>query len=207
MRVLHSTLRFRCLPRAAAARDRDPPSLRGPVLYAFWHQTQLIPAWTHRDRGIGILISRHGDGELIARVVDRLGFHPVRGSTTRGGVPALKALVRELRGGRDVAVTLDGPRGPRFRAQPGIVLLASMSGVPVLPTAFVVSRVKRLRSWDRFLVPRPFSDLVMRLGEPIHVPRDLDRDGREEYRLRIEQALRDLTARSWRAVRRPANGR
>jgi lysophospholipid acyltransferase (LPLAT)-like uncharacterized protein len=201
LRLVHVTLRVRHVPIGRVESLRDSPDLRGPVLYAFWHQAQLIPAWTHRGRGIGILVSRHGDGELIARVVGRLGFHPIRGSTTRGGVSALKQIVREVRAGRDVAFTPDGPRGPRHRIQPGVIMAASLSGAPIVPVGIAVSRARRLRSWDRFLVPLPFATVVLRYGRPEHVPPDLDREGREEHLRRIERTMRDLTARTWRETR------
>ncbi len=200
--LLHLTIRHVSRPRRRAAHRRDDVSLRGPVIYAFWHQAQLIPAWTQRGKGVAILVSRHGDGELISRVVERLGFHPVRGSSTRGGVPALKKMIREIRSGRDAAFTPDGPRGPRFRVHPGLIQAASLSGAPIRPLGFAVSRVKRLRSWDRFLIPLPFSRGVMWLGPLIHVPRDLDRGGRERKRLEVEQAMRAAHARAWRELRR-----
>jgi lysophospholipid acyltransferase (LPLAT)-like uncharacterized protein len=202
IRLIHATLRVRRTPRRLEELDRDPRELRGPYIFAFWHQSQLIPAWTHRNRETAILISRHGDGELISRVVQRLGFHPVRGSSTRGGVPALKKLVREVRSGRDVAFTPDGPRGPRCRIHGGVIQAASMSGVPIFPVSFTSWPVKRLRSWDRFMIPVPFSRVLISYDDPIHVPRNLDRDEREAYRLKLERVLRDLSAKAWREVRR-----
>ncbi len=200
--LMHLTIRHVSRPRRRADHRRDDTALRGPVIFAFWHQVQLIPAWRERGTGVAILVSRHGDGELISRVVERLGFHPVRGSSTRGGVPALKQMIREVRSGRDAAFTPDGPRGPRFRVHPGLIQAASLSGAPIRPVGYAVSRVKRLRSWDRFLIPLPFSRGLMWYGPLIHVPRDLDRESREEKRLEVERELRAAHARAWREIRR-----
>jgi lysophospholipid acyltransferase (LPLAT)-like uncharacterized protein len=146
-------------------------------------------------------VSRHADGELISRVVERLGFRPVRGSSTRGGVPALRELLRAAERGQDLAFTPDGPRGPRGRVQPGVVQAAMTSGLPIQTSAIAIDRVKRLRSWDRFLVPRPFARVLLRYGPRVTIPPDLDHEGREEHRRRLEKLMRDLTARTWREVR------
>ena len=200
LRLIHATLRVRVRPSAQAIEDRGPR--REPVLYAIWHQTQAILAWTERHRDLGILISEHADGEYIARIVGRLGFRPIRGSTTRGGGRALKQIVREARAGRSIAITPDGPRGPRFRIQPGLILAASLSGRPIQTAAVAIRGAKRLRSWDRFLVPRPFADVLLLYGPKLRVPPDLDAEGRAAERLRVERVMRDLTARAWRIVRR-----
>ena len=118
------------------------------------------------------------------------------GSTTRGGVAALKAMIREIRSGRDVAFTPDGPRGPRFRVQPGIVQAAASTGVPILPVGYAVSRVKRLRSWDRFTIPKPFGRAIVLRGEPIEVPPDLGREEIERYAGIVERAMHEGMARA-----------
>ncbi len=200
--VMHATIRHEVRPRRRADYLRDGPALRGPVIYAFWHQAQLIPAWWFRGKGAAILVSRHGDGELISRVVERLGFRPVRGSSSRGGVPALKEMIRVIRSGHDASFTPDGPRGPRFRVHPGVIQAASSTGAPIRPAGYAVSRVKRLRSWDRFLIPKPFARVRLHLGPLVHVPPHLDRDGREEKRLELEREMRTAHARAWRELRR-----
>ena len=197
--LVNMTLRIRTRPMGRAIEDR---SRRTPKLYPIWHQTQLILAWTERHRDLGILISQHADGEYIARIVGRMGFRPIRGSSTRGGRRALTQIVREARAGRSIAITPDGPRGPRFRVQPGLIVAASLSGLPIQTSAVAVDRVKRLRSWDRFLVPRPFADVLLLYGPVLHVPPNLNAEAREAERLRVERVMRDLTARAWRIVRR-----
>jgi lysophospholipid acyltransferase (LPLAT)-like uncharacterized protein len=116
------------------------------AIIAFWHGRQLMLPLAYHGRGLSILISRHRDGELIARAMRAFGFSSVRGSTTRGGSSALRGLVAEGRRGRDLAVTPDGPKGPRGVVQPGVIQLARLTGLPVFPLAFGASKKK---SWTR----------------------------------------------------------
>ncbi len=124
-------------------------------LYAFWHSRQLMMPLAYGGRGIHVLISRHRDGELIQRIIARFGLRAVRGSTTRGGSEALRALVRVARGGADVAITPDGPKGPRQVAQPGVVQLAKASGVPIVPVTFACSKKNSSRAGIGFCSPCP----------------------------------------------------
>ncbi len=166
---------------------------RQPVIYAFWHQRFLGFVSTHRGRGVRVLISRHRDGELLSRVMSPLGFVPVRGSTTRGGTSALRSLLREGTGGYDLAVTPDGPRGPLHCFQPGTAFLASRTGMPVVLATIAYARAFRLPTWDRFLLPWPWTRAVARVVDPIAVPPDLSDDEIETWRSRLETALRELT--------------
>jgi lysophospholipid acyltransferase (LPLAT)-like uncharacterized protein len=162
-------------------------------IFAFWHARMLPLVYTHRGRGIAVLVSRHRDGEWIARIIERLGFATARGSSTRGGeAGTLEMLTFAERGGL-LAVTPDGPRGPAERVKAGLVFLASKSGLPVVPVATASNRADVMRSWDGFRVPHPFARVVVSYGTPIHVPRDLGRDGIESFRLRIEEAIKALT--------------
>src|ERR1041385_6021733 len=112
------------------------------IIIAFWHGRQLMMPLAYRGRDVHILISQHRDGELIQRVVSRFGFHSVRGSTTRGGTAALRRLIAVGRSGGDIAVTPDGPKGPRQIAQPGVVHLAKATGLPIVPLTFACSKKK-----------------------------------------------------------------
>ena len=139
IRGLRSTMRIRVVnAEAPGALWKDGKNL----IVAFWHGRQLMMPFAYRGKKISILISRHRDGELIARTVGRFGFHAARGSTTRGGASALKQLVRSARAGDDLAVTPDGPRGPRQRVQLGVVELAKLTRLPILPLAFGASKKK-----------------------------------------------------------------
>lgn len=137
---------------------------RRPVVYAFWHSQMLPLLWHHRDQGVAVLISEHRDGELIARAAQALGYRTVRGSTTRGAGRALIGLISELERGGQVAVTPDGPRGPAHEFAPGAAIAAQRAGVPILPLAVHAERAWRLRSWDRFLIPKPFSRITVVYG-------------------------------------------
>jgi lysophospholipid acyltransferase (LPLAT)-like uncharacterized protein len=164
-----------------------------PTIYTAWHgRILLMPHLCGRMKA-RVLASRSEDGELVARFVARFGLEVVRGSSSRGGAQALRALVRLLAAGQSVFVVPDGPRGPREVVKPGIVMLARLSGAPVVPMALGASREWRLRSWDEFRIPKPFARCVLRFGEPIRVPRELDRAGEEVARKEVENALHALT--------------
>ena len=132
-----------------------------PMVIVLWHGELLPILWQHRDQGISVLISTHSDGEIIARICQSLGCRTVRGSSSRGGARALLELVRELDGGHEVAVTPDGPRGPRREFAPGAVVAAMRAGVPVIAFGATVDRAWRLRSWDRFVIPKPFARVTI----------------------------------------------
>lgn len=169
------------------------PRHRGNAIYVFWHQRLLCFTYTHgRFRG-HVLVSRSKDGEVLARVMARLGFSPVRGSSHRGGSEAMRALLAEAQGGYDFGITPDGPRGPRQMFKVGAVFLASRSGLPIVPITVAYRRYWQLRSWDRFQLPWPFTHGVIHVGVPITVPPGLDDAGLETWRLHLEEALRSHT--------------
>jgi lysophospholipid acyltransferase (LPLAT)-like uncharacterized protein len=175
-----------------------------PLIYAVWHDRILMVPWltarlrrTRGARAVCVLTSRSRDGELVARWVARFGLAVVRGSSSRGGAGALRALAASVRAGEDVAVVPDGPRGPRERLQPGLVVLASVTGAPVVPLAFAARPARRLASWDRFLVPLPFARAALVFGKATTVPRDADR---ETARADLERALREVTETADRLV-------
>ena len=170
---------------------RHPPDPRAErFLYAFWHETILFP--TAYPARVHILISQHADGELIAQVCRHMRYGVVRGSSTRGGTQAILQMKR-LSGRSHLLVTPDGPRGPRRRVQPGVVFLASRTGLPVVACGVGFARAWRAPSWDRFAVPWPWSEAVCVLATPLPVPPDLDRAGIERYRLLVEERLRAAT--------------
>lgn len=165
-----------------------------PVLYAFWHARQLPLVFTHRGRGIVVLVSRHRDGELITRILARFGFGTARGSSTRGGGAAVLAMRAAAQAGHCIAITPDGPRGPAERAKDGVAFLAAQLGVRVVPVATASHPAWALRSWDRFRVPKPFARVCVALGEPIAVEAAAADGALEAARVRIEDAVRALTA-------------
>ena len=172
------------------------------IILAFWHGRQLMIPLAYHGREVHILISRHRDGELISRIMSRFGYHSVRGSSTRGGTAALRQLIKLGRSGVDIAITPDGPKGPRYVAQPGVIQIAKVTGLPILPLTFSCSKKKLFASWDRFLVPYPFGQGVFLWGSPIWVPREADSAEMEAKRRELETALNRLTAEADEEVNR-----
>jgi len=192
LRLLAATWRVRFEPPDLLDRARAGT----PRVYAFWHGRLIPPSVLCRRLGMVAMVSRHADGEVIARVAERLGHGTVRGSTTRGGAAALHEAVQVLRGGRNAVFTPDGPRGPYEVAQAGAIFAASRGGVPLVPVGVGVRGAWVFGSWDRFLVPRPFTRVAVVLGEPLHPPDGLEGAALEEFRLRFEAALRAVNARA-----------
>ncbi len=151
-----------------------------PFIFALWHGQLLPLLWHHRGEGVLILISEHRDGELVARAARSLGYGLIRGSTTRGAERALIALVRQLQGGHEVAITPDGPRGPAKTFAPGALVAAQRSDSFILPVAAAADRAWRLRSWDRFMIPKPFARVTVAYGPPAKVLAKTSRAAGEE---------------------------
>jgi lysophospholipid acyltransferase (LPLAT)-like uncharacterized protein len=168
---------------------------RMPVIFVFWHGQLLPLVHVHRGEGIVVLVSEHGDGEYITRIIEKKGFGTVRGSSTRGGTSGLRALVRAARGGRDLALTPDGPRGPRGDFKPGALLVAQLTGYPVVPLALGASRSWTLGSWDGFLVPKPLATIDIAYLPPRFVPRDASRNTLDGMAREIGADLNALTER------------
>jgi len=158
------TLRYRdiCEPGAIPGYDIPPPGV-----YAFWHRCLLAGAWRFRKYGLTILISRSFDGELIARTVERLGFVAVRGSSSRDGTVGLRSLHRAYLAGNYCAITADGPRGPALVAKPGVVHLAQLLDTSVSTCYIHPHSAWQLRSWDGFLIPKPFSRVTIAWTVPV----------------------------------------
>ncbi len=176
--------------RSADGRRHPPDPAAERFIYAFWHESLLAPAKI-RTRA-QIMISQSADGELIAQICHRLGIGVARGSSSRDGAQGLLDMLRDG-SGQHLALTPDGPRGPRRRVQAGVVLLASCTGLPIVPVGVGYTRAWRARSWDRFAVPWPFSTVVGVLGEPIAVAGQVDRNGMEQTRVRVETMLCEAT--------------
>lgn len=153
----------------------DEPRTR-PAIYCFWHRCVFPAGYMFRNHGIRVLTSRSYDGEYIARIIERLGFRAVRGSSSRGAVQSLRELQRELEGGAFVAFTIDGPRGPRYLAKPGPIHLARMTGAPIFSFYVAVERAWILKTWDALVVPKPFSRVHCYVRSPMTVTPDADHD-------------------------------
>ena len=162
-----------------------------PILFALWHGRMFLSILEHRGQGIATMASQSKDGELIARWLERNGYRATRGSSSRGGGQALRELVRHVRAGGHAALTVDGPRGPAREVQAGIVQLAKLTGGWILPITSSSSRPRFLASWDRYLLPLPFSRGIVAYGEPFSIPPGLPD---EEAARRIAEALDAATA-------------
>lgn len=171
IRALRATLRLRH-HGDAWMRRREAGNER--FLLAFWHRHLLLMPYAYRGEKISVLVSQSRDGELIAKTVAHFGIAAARGSSSRGGVLGLRTLLRQGAAGYDLAFTPDGPRGPACKVQPGVILAAAATGFPIQPVALAARRAKRLRSWDRFVIPVPFSTVHFVYGEPLAVGRKDD---------------------------------
>jgi lysophospholipid acyltransferase (LPLAT)-like uncharacterized protein len=167
-------------------------------IYAFFHEVTLFPAYYWNWPEMHILISEHRDGELITQVVKRLGFSVVRGSTTRGGVRALREMSLRIDHGH-LCVTPDGPRGPRRSVHQGVAYLASRTGLPIVGAGMAFKKPWRAKSWDQFCVPRPFTPAACVVPLAVTVPHDADRDTIESCRIEVERRMQAamLEAEAW----------
>lgn len=185
VQALFATARFEVVQTPA----EGIAPVRRPVIFVLWHGRLLPLAYLHRGQGIATLISRSADGEYIARVMERWGYLTARGSSSRGGGPALRELVRAAQAGHSVAITPDGPRGPRERMKPGALTAARLSGLPLVPAAAGTDRAWWPGAWDRFLVPKPFARIRIAYGEAIPVPRDADGPSLERIAGQVQASL------------------
>ncbi len=161
-------------------------------LVLLWHGRILLPIFHHRWQGVVAMVSQHDDGEMIAQSVEKLGFTTVRGSSTRGGRQALLAIVRELKKGKIATVMPDGPHGPHHEFKPGAIYIAQLARVPILPMTFSSNRFFQFRSWDKFMLMKPFSRSIIMYGEPYHVPTRLEPSQLETVRVELEIKLTEL---------------
>ena len=195
--LITCTLRIRWDDRAGLATGK----VQGPVIYCLWHNRLALCMliWRryvrrhHPGHGLAALISASKDGALLAATLEQFGVQPVRGSSSRRGAQALVELTSSLERGVNVAITPDGPRGPCYRVQPGVIALAQLTGAVVLPVTYHASRKWTLRSWDRFQIPLPFARCEITFGPPLLCPRDATEEQRETFRTQLEAALRDIT--------------
>ncbi len=185
VRLIGPTMKF-----AVSCEENSPISLeQRPFVYSFWHQCTFSATYLWRDLDIRVMSSTSFDGEFTARMIRRFGFVPVRGSSSRGAVRGLLGMRKEIEAGYTVAFTIDGPRGPRFVTKPGPVLLARSSRVPMAVFHIAIDRAWTLNTWDRLLVPKPFSRALMRVGSLIPVPEDMPSEELEHYNGLLQSSL------------------
>ena len=164
-------------------------------IYSFWHDRIFLSTYFWRNRGIVVMTSKSFDGEYIARFIQRFGSGAIRGSSSRGGSRALVEMVKSMRTGHSMAFTADGPRGPRYQAKLGPVILAKKSGNPIMPFVVEAKKCWTVKSWDKLQIPRPFTTALVIIGEPIYVDGDAD-DAEIDLKLReFQRSLDDLNER------------
>jgi hypothetical protein len=179
-----------------------------PAIGVFWHGRLLMMpfAYTYTGRTLSFLVSPHRDGQVVGKALGRFGFRAILGSTNRKGFTAFKNMLRAEQDGSDLAIVPDGPRGPRQRVQIGVIELARLTGRPIVPLTFSASRKKTFGTWDRFILPCPFSKGVFIWGEPVYVDPDGKRDHLEQKRLLLEQRLNEITERADRYFKKEGWG-
>ncbi len=165
------------------------------TIFVFWHGRILPAVYYFRNLDIVVMTSQHRDGDLITSLIRRFGFGAARGSATRGGRSAVAELLAAIGEGLDVAITIDGPRGPRYVAKPGAVWLACRTGCPIVPFLICHQRKWTLRTWDAFEIPKPFSRALVLYGNPIYVPSDAGQEQLAAAQRALQQSLEDLRRR------------
>ena len=165
-----------------------------PVIYSFWHRAVFPSAWIWRDQDIAVMVSRSFDGEYIARIIQKLGFAAVRGSSSRGGAQALLGMKSHLEKGESVAFTIDGPRGPRYVAKPGPVLLSRATSLPMAAFYVAIDQAWGLNTWDQFVIPKPFSKALARISTKMYVPGDADDAQMAEHHRQLQATLERVTS-------------
>ncbi len=165
----------------------------GPVIYVFWHGRLLPLSYTHRHRSVHVLASEHPDGELMGRTIECLGFGHVRGSSSKGGARAVKELSRKIKDDFDLGITVDGPKGPKFKIKSGALEIAKLTGAPIVPITTGSRRHWTFRSWDEFQFPAPFTRVCVFHGEPLSVPSDITSGDLEDMRVILERRLQSVT--------------
>ncbi len=164
------------------------------LIFATWHSRILILSYLYKGANGAVLVSQSKDGEIASRILKKMGNEAFRGSTTRGGGRALVKLIKVLKEKDRISlITTDGPQGPRFKVQPGIVALAQKTGYPILPVTYSGKRIKIFTSWDRFILPYPFTICRVSYGSPIYIPKDAGKKEEKEYLESVEKELQQLT--------------
>ena len=185
IRLIGPTLRYTVSIEDGGPSDFYPH----PSVFVFWHNAVIPACWWYRGRNIAVMTSSSFDGEYIARIIEKFGFRPVRGSSTRGGVRALLGMHTEIESDHSVAFTIDGPKGPVYIAKPGPVLLARNVQRPIQAFYVAVEHAWILNSWDRFRIPKPFSRAHLHVARPILVPADTNSESAQRLHAEMQAAL------------------
>ena len=194
---ISATIRYKLDDASGHFEGQSP----GPTIFCVWHNRlalclkiyYLFGRSRNPTAGMAAMVSASKDGAFLAAVLERFKVQPVRGSTSRRGPQALRELTTWAERGYDLAITPDGPRGPRYVVQEGVISLAQLTGLPILPTSYFLSWKYRPKTWDRFQIPLPFARCHVRVAKPIHVPREATDEERERLRSKLEGTLKELS--------------
>jgi len=194
-RLLINGILLTCRHRRFFSGPIEKLQARGPVIYLFWHRYIFYVIYRFKHTGARPLISLSRDGERVARISREMGFDPIRGSSSRGGTGAFLSLLRAIRDQRTsrILITADGPKGPPRQVKEGVILLSQKTQVPIVPIAWRSSRTLVLKkTWDRFMVPLPFSTISFGYGDPITIPREMKKEEVPRFKNLIEDRVRNL---------------
>jgi lysophospholipid acyltransferase (LPLAT)-like uncharacterized protein len=197
IRALAATIRFRLDDRSGLFHGAP----KEKIIFAFWHNRLALSAILYRryvlkfapERRMAGMVSASRDGGLLAQILEHFGIEPVRGSSSRRGPQALIEMTTWAERGYDLAITPDGPRGPRYEVQDGVISVAQVTGLPIVPVSYHLNWKLRLKSWDRFQIPLPLARCDVTVGNVLHVPREAAEAGREALRRQLEAELRAIT--------------
>jgi lysophospholipid acyltransferase (LPLAT)-like uncharacterized protein len=192
IRAIGDTLRYRVVNRAGLA-----PGTEERHIWVFWHNRMFLVPWLRENLIPGqegaFLTSPSGDGEIIAQACSDFKLKPVRGSSSRRGAQAMVELAKHVKSGHDIGITPDGPRGPRYRMNMGVIKLAQLTGAKLMPVHMRFDRAWKLRTWDGFLLPMPFSRVEIEFAQPFTVPRRMTEEECEQQRAELERLMREGT--------------
>jgi lysophospholipid acyltransferase (LPLAT)-like uncharacterized protein len=166
------------------------------IIYTFWHNRMFILCYFYRDLGMRVLVSPSRDGEYTTRIIESLGYKTIRGSSFSEGRKALNQMIEAVNEGCDTGFTPDGPRGPKYEVQPGVVLLAKKTGAAILPLVYDVKKKKVFKSWDNFILPLPFNHAVFVYGRPIFVPESARGEEIREIQNKLKQSLDEIVTKA-----------
>jgi lysophospholipid acyltransferase (LPLAT)-like uncharacterized protein len=198
IRILGPTLQFEVLGGERVGRHYQPD--QPPNVYAFWHRCIFAGTWYFRNRNAILMNTTNFDGQWTRRVIERLGYGTAQGSSTRGGLRGLAVMAQRLEEGLDAAFTIDGPRGPRYIAKPGPVMLARRTGRPIVVFHIGLERAWTLKkTWDLFQIPKPFTRAILVIAPPIEVGEDINREGLEQKHQEMQEMLEHVrdVAETW----------
>ena len=185
IRIIGPTLKW----ESSIEEGGPPTTMPDPCVYVFWHRSVFSATWYYRHRRIAVMTSSSFDGEYIARIIEKFGYRAVRGSSSRGAVRALLGMHTEVEEGHTVAFTIDGPKGPIYEAKPGPVLLARNTQVPIMPFYIAVEDGWVLKSWDKFVIPKPFTRAHVRVGRFVNVPKDIGSEQSQQLHAEMQAGL------------------